>query len=405
MIGSILIVLKCEIESEAFDGKDWRFAIRPDSVGYDLIVIPSELRGRPIAELNISVRLHNVLASNNLQLLGDLHGLPFHRFGALRNCGRKSLLELRGLVRGLQNGEHFSVPHASKRSHFILIPDGAFEFRPSDLPISARLASILQYMDVQRLGDLDGREFIDLLKVKNCGRITLKEFANLLKRTETGEFQIPADTFFPQALTDVIGLLDKRLMEMSPRDREVLLLRFDASAGQMLPFTAIASKLQLSRERIRQIVKKKLVALIKTGGPRLLAYLQGIDDLCHQFVCPLTIMLLTHWVAQYSVKHQFPLPFYVRLLGQLNHDIPVWPNGQEPCDHKLIQLHSISTQIENDLGNRAASQTTKKAFKLAKQSMPDLSCDQFFAAIRYARTLVVEFDNPEQPRIRLGGIQ
>jgi hypothetical protein len=63
--------------------------------------------------------------------------------------------------------------------------------------------------------------------------------------------------------------------------------------------------------------------LIKAGGPKLLAYLKGISDLCHQLACPLTPMLLIHWVDRYSIQHQFPLAFYVRLLGQLNHDIPV----------------------------------------------------------------------------------
>jgi hypothetical protein len=75
--------------------------------------------------------------------------------------------------------------------------------------------------------------------------------------------------------------------------------------------------------RIRQIVRKRLAALIKAGGPRMIAYLKGIADLCHQKACPLSIMLFTNWVAQYSIQHQYPLPFYVHLLGQLNPDIPV----------------------------------------------------------------------------------
>jgi hypothetical protein len=61
----------------------------------DVIVIPPELHGLPVSEIEISVRLHNVLVSNHLRYLGDLHGLPFYRVGALKNCGRKCLLELR----------------------------------------------------------------------------------------------------------------------------------------------------------------------------------------------------------------------------------------------------------------------------------------------------------------------
>jgi hypothetical protein len=293
--------------------------MQPDQIDCDVIVIPPDIRGLLISEFKISARLSNMLVSNGLQFLGDLHGLHFRRICVLKKCGPKSIRELRHLVRRVHDGKNFLEPHISKRSEFILIPAGACEAKPSELPISARLASILQYMEVQRLGDLEGKKFSDLFKVKNCGPKTLKEFASLLKRAETGEFDSPVEAFSPPALRDVISLLDKLLMELSPRDREILLLRFDANAGS----TLIASKLQLSHERIRQIVKKKLADLIKTGGPKLIAYLKGIADLCHQSVGPLTFKLFAYWVAQYSVQHQFALPFYVHLLEQLNHDIPV----------------------------------------------------------------------------------
>jgi hypothetical protein len=303
-----------------------------NQIGFDIIVIPPELHGLPVSELEISVRLHNVLIYNHLWYLGDLHGLPFYRIGALKDCGRKCLLELRNLVRGIQNDGNVFRAQASRGSYFVSIPAEAYEISPYDLPISARLATILRYIDVQRLGDLDGIGVFELLKIKNCGRITVRELANLLKRVETGEFQPSAESFSPPAVADVICLFDRLLMEMTPRDREVLLLRFEACAGKMLTLAEIASKLQLSRERIRQIVKKGLVTLIKTGGPKLIAYLQGIADFCHQSACPLTPMLFTRWVEQYSAQHQFPLTFYMRLMEQLNHTIPVQANYQKPCD-------------------------------------------------------------------------
>jgi hypothetical protein len=318
--------------------------MKPDQIDFDVIVIPPELHELPVSELNTSVRLHNVLVSNNLRYLGVLNGLPFSRVGALKNCGVKCLRELRDLVRGMQNGGNFFRPQATRGPDFISIPAEACEIRASDLPITARLASILQYMNVQRLGDLDGKAFVDLLKIKNCGRKTLKELTGLLKRVEAGDFQPPTGSFSASALTDVIRLLDRLLMEMSPRDREVLLLRFDTHAGKRLTFAAIASKLQLSSERIRQIIQKRLGTLLKSSGPRLIVYLKGIADLCHQLACPLTPMLFAHWVDQYSVQPQFPLTFYVPLLGQLNHDIPVWVKGQEPCDRKFNEGHSIFVQ-------------------------------------------------------------
>jgi hypothetical protein len=300
--------------------------MKPDRIDIDVIIIPPEFHELPISELEISVRLHNVLHSNHLRYLGDLHGLPFYRVGALHNCGQKCLRELRDLVCVMQNNGNLFRPQASRGSDFISIPATAYELSPYDLPISARLANILQYKDFQRLKDLNGIRFVDLLKIKNCGRKTLRELTNVLKRVETGDFQPPAESFSPPALADAIRLLDRLIMEMSPRDREVLLLRFDTDAGKMLPLRVIALKLHVSRERIRQIINQKLATLIKASGPKLLAYLKGISDLCHQLACPLTPMLLTQWVDQYSIQHQFPLTFYVRLLGRLNHDIPVRAN-------------------------------------------------------------------------------
>jgi hypothetical protein len=299
-----------------------RFTLKPYRIDADVIVIPPEFHRFPITELEISARLHNVLVSNHLRYLGDLHGLLFYRIGGLNNCGRKCILELRDLVRGMQNDENFFRPQPCRRTYFISIPAEAYELSPYDLPISARLASVLRYMDVQTLADLDGMGSFDLLKIKNCGRITLRELANLLKRVETGEFQPSAENFSPPALADLICLLDRLIMDLSPRDREVLLLRFGAFTAEMQTLAVIAAKLQISLERIRQIIKKSLATLTKASGPKLIAYLHGIADLCHQLEFRLTPTLLAQWVDRYSVQHQFPLTFYVRLLGQMNHNIP-----------------------------------------------------------------------------------
>jgi hypothetical protein len=322
----------------------WRFAMKPDRINFDVIVIPPEFHEMPVSELNISVRLRNMLVSNNLRYLGFLHGLPFSRVGAFINCGVKCLRELRVLVRGMQSDANLSRPQTSRSSDFISIPAEAYDINVFDLPMNARLASILKYMNVQKLRDLEGKAFVDLFKLKNCGRKTIKEFTNLLKRVEAGEFSPPTDSFSAPALTDVIRLLDRLLMELSPRDREVLLLRFDDNAGKKMTLTAIASKLQLSKERIRQIIQKDLGILIKSSGPRLSAYLEGIADLCHQLACTLTPMLFARWVDKYSVQHQFPLTFYVSLIGQLNHNIPIWVKGQEPCDREFYERHSIFVQ-------------------------------------------------------------
>jgi hypothetical protein len=376
--------------------------MRPIRFDSDVISIPQEVRELPLSRFRVSKRLGDFFVSNSLQFLGDLHGLSFYRFIPIKNCGRVTLLELQDLVRGAQMGELPILPEAPSRLDCISVPANAFEIRFSELLISTRLASILQAMKVEKLGDLDGRDFCDLLRVKNCGRKTLREFKDLLKRAEAGEFQTGVDDYSQSPLKDLIHLLDNRLAGLPLRKVEILSLRLGADDNRVWSLRAVASKLQLSVERIRQITNTTLRFLSRAGGPRQIEQLKKVSDKCHQLVCPLTPMLFNHWAAIYSIDHMFPAAFYVRLLGELNQDIPVWPTGQTPSIlEKQDRLHSIMAQVEKDLGNSSIVRPVKTAFKLAKRSIPDLHCSEFLAAIKNSRMLTVEFDNPERPQLRL----
>ena len=70
----------------------------------DRIFIPVSERGRSLRTLTVSVRLSNVVGQKELHLLGDLHGKTYREIGRYRNCGRKTLEELRSIVRRIQLG-------------------------------------------------------------------------------------------------------------------------------------------------------------------------------------------------------------------------------------------------------------------------------------------------------------
>ena len=74
-------------------------AMIPDASLNETIVIPQEARGLLLARFPLSVRLTHVLAARNFRLLGELHGLTYFEFSKIRNCGLKTLEEVRQFVR------------------------------------------------------------------------------------------------------------------------------------------------------------------------------------------------------------------------------------------------------------------------------------------------------------------
>jgi hypothetical protein len=64
----------------------------------DQILIPEEVRAQPLSVFPMSVRLANVLERGGFRQLGNLHGLSFGEFRSFRNCGKKTVNELRGIV-------------------------------------------------------------------------------------------------------------------------------------------------------------------------------------------------------------------------------------------------------------------------------------------------------------------
>jgi hypothetical protein len=124
----------------------------------DFIFIPQDARGQSILEFSISVRLAHVLQSESIQLIGELHGLTFSGFAARRNCGQKTLRELRELVRTLQLGQEPTqttpVPRWPLQAGCFFVPTEGEQLNPFELPISRRLEHVLRLKGITRLGDL-----------------------------------------------------------------------------------------------------------------------------------------------------------------------------------------------------------------------------------------------------------
>ncbi|HEY9377630.1 MAG TPA: sigma-70 family RNA polymerase sigma factor, partial [Jiangellaceae bacterium] len=61
------------------------------------------------------------------------------------------------------------------------------------------------------------------------------------------------------------AMLRRVLAELPGREAEVLMLRYGISDGQVRTLTEVGHELGLSRERVRQIERKALVALRDSG--------------------------------------------------------------------------------------------------------------------------------------------
>lgn len=95
----------------------------------DTIVIPQDARGRALTSFSLSVRLTRVLHLQMFRLLGELHGLTYLEVSKFRNCGRKTVEELRQFVRNVQLGTVVGEPAddespyaSASRSDCLFIP-------------------------------------------------------------------------------------------------------------------------------------------------------------------------------------------------------------------------------------------------------------------------------------------
>jgi len=281
----------------------------------------------------MSVRLNGVLKTAGIRVLGDLHNRSYLQVEKFRNCGKKTVAELREIITKLQHAglnpriASAQQPTGTATNEFLI----AEHIRPlkfSDLPISERLAGLMIKAGLRRLGDLHSRTPSELLHYRNCGRKTIREVWLLIARAEKGEFDSAA---CDAAAAPVVlaRLLDAGIEKLDERDRNLLLGRI---GGRQLPpqtLEQLGRREGLTRERVRQVLEKQFTLLRKTSGPQVPTLLQMVRERCLSVTCPLTPELLNEWLTQRGFSPTYPVPAYVRLFGLLDETIPCWPDGHE----------------------------------------------------------------------------
>jgi hypothetical protein len=295
-------------------------------------------------------------------------------------------------------------PREPARGAVLTVPASIGHLNPFEFPSSARLEGLFRRKGIARLGELDGVPLSELRSFGNCGPRTITELVHLVDQIAAGAYSIPKDCLAPASLAEMLQKLDHSVADLPTREREVLLLRLGAGkGGQFWTLKKVGDKFHLTRERVRQIMELILPHVRKAGGPGLAAQLRGIAATCNQMVCPLTPELLAQWLSGRKAG-RYPLPVYVRFLGELHPEIPAWQAGQEyRTDPRPGRQEVALKELRTILHRGEWRLPLKTAFKrtTAQPNLRDLGVGEFLSALKHARGLAVGFPKPDQPQVGL----
>jgi DNA-directed RNA polymerase sigma subunit (sigma70/sigma32) len=121
-----------------------------------------------------------------------------------------------------------------------------------DLPVPTRARRWLVAAGIRTVGELLERTEDDLLTIDNFSFTSLTHIKKFL-----ADHQLQLNPGREQDCTGTLirtALLNRRI-KLDPRERQVLKLRYGVGANKPRTLAEIGSKMQLTRERVRQIQK------------------------------------------------------------------------------------------------------------------------------------------------------
>jgi hypothetical protein len=373
----------------------------PPAPAEEVVLVPEGARGRPISLFPMSVRLQNILAQRGFRLLGDIHGVTYATVLKFRNCGRKTVAELRQVLRQAETASAGEpAPFAPLVGRSLVVPPAIADLQFVDLPISTRLEGIFEREKLTRLGDLHGVSLTELRGMGNCGNKTIAEILRLIEKAANGQFEPGAQTDVRRAPRDLIQILETLLDALPPRKARMLRLRLGGEEYHPLTLLDTGLKFHLSRERIRQIVQKTAVQLRREGSRKLGAYLRQLEHVCLDSVCPLTPPLLQLWLGQDARACRFAPAFYVRLLCEIHPALPAWPEGQEPSPKRGTRSAAIEARVNAALRNRLSPVPLPEMLASVRTRLPNVNAGEFLRVLRRSTRLRVAFPQPDRPVVR-----
>ncbi|MCF7707643.1 MAG: hypothetical protein K9N52_01935 [Verrucomicrobia bacterium] len=307
---------------------------------------------------------------------------------------------------GLQGPRARKVRQQSGDVMTISIPTHVRDWPLDQMPLSVRLSGVLQKMGFKKLGDLHGLSYIQVLSMRNCGRRSIFELVELVRRLQAGEFDpVKVKGSGIDYLTE---FLDDIIDELGERERQMLMLRMGADGGPPMTLEEVGSKYGLTRERVRQVVDLLVLKILRSGGPPIQDLLEDLAEQCLSAICPLTPELFVKWLGITPAKHcRYAVPFYIRLFSALEPSLPGWSEGQKPSPNPEMWIKEISRPLTEILKGSVSPLSFENAYKKLKSNanLSKLTPGEFLAALKQSRTLAVEFPEPEKPVIRLSSLR
>lgn len=146
-----------------------------------------------INSIDISVRLENVLRSLEIEKLGDLHGMSFRQIFHTKNCGRKSIFELRDLIEKIQQNESIESFRKIERIEDLELEKIHIQPAVRDLPISflveqKELRENFYTLKIKTLGDLQNLPIEKVKKNRNIDEHTFSKLQELIENAQNGGF-------------------------------------------------------------------------------------------------------------------------------------------------------------------------------------------------------------------------
>ncbi len=296
--------------------------LRPPALPFhrdNRIVVPQDKRGIVLQDIQLTVRLYNLLFGLPYVVLGDLDGRSFGELGQHPGMGHACQRHLHealasiGVVVPAPPVETPAVPT-------IHVPEFATEYRLDELPLSGSRA----LWEFSVLGELHGKPVKDLLRLPRVGSATIQELQSLLAAMAAAG---------PPAPAGLLDLLDVGLDGLPEDRRRLLLARFGGAGEEPLTLAELGRQHDRTRSWIAIMQARALDRLRTQAGPVFGRMLRDLENRVSTGRALLSAELAR--VGRLSSPSACPRPwdtppFYERLLATLAPGLVRGARGKAP---------------------------------------------------------------------------
>ena len=124
---------------------------------------------------------------------------------------------------------------------------------------------------------------------------------------------------------------------------------------------------------------------------------------CHTHVCPLTSALFDQWLDGKAKDGAHSADLYVRVLDHLAPEVPAWPRGSTREEADEVISEEITQALENWLRESGGCPALANALEYLRKrpKLASLDSELLLTALRRALRMIVDFPEPDRPRLRL----